>query len=67
MCFIRAFLITVSVIFGTAMLSGCGHPAFTGTLNNRSGDGTGPHRVPGQPAAIGVSPASVVRDDRASR
>lgn len=60
MGFIRAFLITVSVIFGTAMLSGCGHPAFTGTLNNRSGDGTGPHPVPGQPAVIGVSPASVV-------
>jgi hypothetical protein len=56
----RASLISVSLVLGTVMLSGCGHPVFTGSLNDRSGNGSGPQPVPGQPVVSGVNPASVV-------
>jgi IPT/TIG domain len=38
------------------MLSGCGHPVFTGSLNEGSGS---PQPAAGQPVVSGVSPASV--------
>jgi len=54
----RAFFKSVAVGLVLSMLSGCGHPAFTGSLN--TGSGNGPQPATGQPDVTSVSPASVV-------
>ena len=54
----RASFIGITVGIVVSMLSGCGHPAFTGSLN--PGSGNGPQPASGQPEVTSVSPASVV-------